>query len=39
MENWIDVKGYEGVYQVSDKGRIKRLVGFRCKIGKAQGWS
>lgn len=43
MENWIDVKGYEGIYQVSDKGRIKRLVGFRCKeervlkLGKNKG--
>ena len=25
MENWRDVKGYEGLYQVSDLGRIKSL--------------
>ena len=25
MENWKDVKGYEGLYQVSDCGRIKSL--------------
>jgi DNA-binding transcriptional regulator YiaG len=25
MEVWKDVKGYEGIYQVSDKGRIKSL--------------
>lgn len=32
MENWIDVKGYEGYYQVSDLGNVKRLAGSpRCK--------
>ena len=25
-ENWKDIKGYEGIYQVSDKGRIKSLA-------------
>lgn len=25
MENWKDVKGYEGLYQVSDCGRVKSL--------------
>jgi hypothetical protein len=25
MENWKDVKGYEGLYQVSNLGRIKSL--------------
>lgn len=25
IENWKDVKGYEGLYQVSDQGRIKSL--------------
>lgn len=25
METWIDVKGYEGIYSVSDKGNVKRL--------------
>ena len=24
-ENWKDIKGYEGLYQVSDKGRVMRL--------------
>lgn len=24
-ENWKDIKGYEGLYQVSDRGRIKSL--------------
>lgn len=22
-ENWKDIQGYEGIYQVSDRGRIK----------------
>lgn len=26
MENWKDICGYEGLYQVSDKGRIKSLA-------------
>ena len=25
MENWKDIKGYEGFYQVSDTGRVKSL--------------
>jgi hypothetical protein len=25
MENWRDIKGYEGIYQISDLGRVKRL--------------
>ena len=25
MENWKDVKGYEKIYQVSDRGRVKAL--------------
>jgi hypothetical protein len=35
MENWKDIKGYEGLYQVSDLGRVKRLAG-KCiaKAGK-----
>lgn len=24
METWKDIKGYEGIYQVSDMGRVKR---------------
>lgn len=32
MENWIDIKGYEGYYQISDLGNVKRLAGSpRCK--------
>lgn len=26
METWKDIKGYEGLYQVSDLGRIKSLI-------------
>jgi|SRR5699024_6191360 len=29
IEKWRDVKGYEGLYQVSDRGRVKRLEGTR----------
>lgn len=32
MENWKDIKGYEGYYQVSDLGNVKRLAGSpKCK--------
>ncbi|WKV24058.1 hypothetical protein PSYJYH_000023 [Bacillus phage PSYJ-YH] len=24
-EEWVDVKGYEGIYQVSDKGNVRSL--------------
>lgn len=27
MEKWVDIKGYEGLYQVSDLGRVKRVAG------------
>ncbi|BAQ92510.1 nuclease [uncultured Mediterranean phage uvMED] len=30
-EKWKDVAGYEGLYQVSCRGRIKRLAGFGCR--------
>ena len=26
VESWADIKGYEGIYQVSDYGRIKNIV-------------
>ena len=31
-ERWLDVRGYEGRYQVSDLGRVKSLARFR--VGK-----
>lgn len=27
MEKWVDIKGFEGIYQVSSYGRVKRLSG------------
>lgn len=30
-ERWKDVVGYEGLYQVSDYGRLKRMVSIKCK--------
>lgn len=34
-EKWIDIKGYEGYYQVSDQGRVKRLAGSpKCKTDR-----
>ena len=26
MEQWKDIKGFEGVYQVSDSGKVKRII-------------
>ena len=31
MEEWRDIKGYEGLYQVSNLGRIKSLNYGGCK--------
>lgn len=32
MEKWIDIKGYEGYYQISNLGNVKRLAGSpKCK--------
>jgi hypothetical protein len=30
-ETWKDIDGYEGIYQISTMGRVKRLVGYSCK--------
>lgn len=30
MEVWKDIEGYEGLYQVSNLGRVKRIVGEGC---------
>lgn len=32
MEIWRDVKGYEGVYQVSNLGRVKRIGKYRNQV-------
>lgn len=32
VENWKDIPGYEGLYQVSDKGNVKSLE--RTRVGK-----
>lgn len=29
-EQWRNIIGYEGVYQISNQGRVKRLKGFGC---------
>ena len=31
MENWKEIKGYEGLYQVSNLGNIKRMAGYQAK--------
>ena len=28
-ENWVAVKGYEGLYEISDQGNVRSLDGFR----------
>ena len=35
-EIWKDIKGYEGLYQVSNLGRVKRLEWKRFSLGKWQ---
>lgn len=34
MEEWKDVKGYEGLYQISNLGRIRSLIGSESRILK-----
>lgn len=29
MEKWVDIVGYDGLYQVSSLGRVKRVSGYR----------
>ncbi|MFG7387969.1 NUMOD4 domain-containing protein [Lactococcus lactis] len=36
MEKWKDVAGYEGLYQVSNLGRIKSVERYRDNHGKPQ---
>ena len=33
MERWKDIKGYEGIYQVSDLGRVKRIGRYKNQSG------
>lgn len=35
MEIWCDIKGYEGMYQVSDQGRVKSVYRLIFVFGKA----
>ena len=34
MEIWADIKNFEGIYQVSSSGRVRRLPGKNCPQGK-----
>lgn len=36
MEKWVDIKGYEGLYQVSNFGRVKSLGRWKQNHGKKQ---
>lgn len=38
MEVWKDIVGYEGIYQVSNKGRVKRLAQKRINSNQAKSW-
>ena len=39
MEEWKDIKGYEGLYQVSSEGKIRSLGRYRVyKDGRRQYW-
>jgi hypothetical protein len=31
-EIWKDIKGYNGLYQISNLGRVKRLISTKCKV-------
>ena len=31
MEEWKDIKGYEGLYQISNTGLVKRILSIKCK--------
>ena len=33
MEEWKDIQGYEGLYQVSNLGRVKNKKGLIMKLG------
>jgi len=31
-ETWKPIKNYDGLYEISNLGRIKRLIGYRCRM-------
>ena len=37
-ENWRDIVGFEGIYQVSDHGRVKRLTYKTKEVTGHQGY-
>ena len=40
-ERWIDILGYESLYQISSNGRVRRLKGYMCvkhRLLKLQRW-
>lgn len=38
MEEWKDIKGYEGLYQVSNEGRVKSLGRYIKSRGNGKSW-
>ncbi len=34
QELWKDIVGYEGMYQVSDMGRVRRIMGYQCLMDR-----
>lgn len=34
MEQWREIKGYEGRYEVSDCGNVRSLVFYSSKVGE-----
>ncbi len=37
-ERWLPIAGYEGLYEVSDQGRVRRLVGHLCRVERFIGY-
>lgn len=34
IEIWKDIPGYKGLYQISNYGKVKRLIGWKCRNEK-----